>query len=58
MITVYGLLPKTNLNEIKYVGVTRKKTNLRFSDHIYDAKKYPNKNKRTRWLSSINFQID
>jgi hypothetical protein len=56
-LTIYGLVSKNEPNDIKYVGMTRRNPLYRLSNHIYEAKKEPNKNNRTKWISLINYEI-
>lgn len=55
-VTIYALVD-TN-SSIKYIGVTRRNPKQRLNNHIYEAKQFPLKNKRTEWISSSNFQIN
>ena len=54
---IYCLVSEDDINNIKYVGITRRNPEYRLSNHIYEAKKEPNKNERTRWISQNNFNI-
>jgi group I intron endonuclease len=54
---IYCLVSEDEPNNIKYVGITRRKPEYRLSNHIYEAKKEPNKNKRSKWISENNFKI-
>jgi group I intron endonuclease len=56
-ITIYGLVSEVNQNNIKYVGITRRNPINRLNNHIYEAKKFPNKNKRTVWLTNESFKV-
>ena len=56
-ITIYCLVSEDEPENIRYVGVTRRLPNYRLSNHIYDAKKYPNKNNKTKWISSVGFKV-
>lgn len=40
-VTIYGLVSGKEPNNIKYVGITRRKSNHRLNNHIYEAKKNP-----------------
>lgn len=56
-LTIYGLVSEKDSNNIRYVGITRRKPEYRLSSHIYDAKNFPNKNHRTKWISDENLKI-
>jgi hypothetical protein len=56
-ISVYALVSIYNQNDIKYVGITRRNPKYRLNSHLFEAKKTPDKNKRTKWISSLDFKI-
>ena len=56
LVTIYALIDIDG--SVKYVGVTRRNPKYRLNNHIYEAKIEPHKNKRTKWISSVNYEID
>ena len=56
-ITIYALVSEIEPDIIKYVGVTRRIPRYRLHNHISEARKTPNKNSKTKWISSVNFKI-
>lgn len=56
-IIIYCLVSESEPNMIKYIGITSRRPEYRLSNHIYEAKKNPNKNNRTKWISTNNFKI-
>ncbi len=57
-IYIYGLVSKEKPDDIKYVGITSRTPSNRLSNHIYEAKKDSNKTNKTKWISSVNYEID
>lgn len=57
MVTVYGLVSETEPQKIRYVGITRRNPAYRLNSHKYDAVNYPNKNKKTKWISENECRI-
>lgn len=53
-VTIYGLVDSNDIDNIKYVGFTKKKVSYRLNNHIYEANKTPNLNKRTKWVASCS----
>jgi len=56
-LIIYGLVSEIEPDNIRYVGVTRRNPLYRLSNHIYEAKKFSDKNNRTKWISSVNYKI-
>jgi hypothetical protein len=54
-VTIYGLIDYEN--NIKYIGVTRRVPSYRFNNHMYEARHFPTKNNRTKWISSIDYKV-
>jgi hypothetical protein len=54
---IYGLVSKNNPDDIKYIGITSKTPSNRLSNHIYEAKKNNTKTEKTKWISSVNYEV-
>lgn len=57
VVTIYGLVSNQEPNNIKYVGITRRKPSYRLNSHIFESRKKPEKNSKTKWISQNNFNI-
>ena len=55
---IYGLVSKDNPDDVKYIGITSKTPSNRLSNHIYEAKKFNDKTEKTKWISSVNYEIE
>jgi group I intron endonuclease len=56
-IYIYALVSEEDQKNIKYIGVTSKTPSNRLSNHIYEAKKTPNKTDKTKWITSVNYKL-
>ncbi len=57
-LTIYGLVSKREPNNIKYIGITRRNPSYRLNNHLFEARKTPEKNRRTKWIYENNFEIE
>lgn len=55
---IYGLVSKDNPDDVKYIGITSKTPSNRLSNHIYEAKNFNDKTEKTKWISSVNYEIE